>query len=141
MRRIVGPGGGGQSLELPQASSQGGSPDAKLGDKLSENTTSCKNVIVSQRTNANEAVRIVSLIRAGFVLSEPATERQRSTCRRTPALSYSEWAKPADPIRATNFAARTPKKRASKNSYFGKSKPSVKAELQTGHKCSTEWDI
>ena len=56
MRRIVGPGGGGQSLELPRASSRGG-VNAKLGSNLSENTASCQNGIVSQGTNANEAAR------------------------------------------------------------------------------------
>jgi hypothetical protein len=48
---------GGASLSnLPRASSRGG-VNAKPGCNLSKNTTSCQNGIVSQRTNANEALR------------------------------------------------------------------------------------
>ena len=80
MRRIVGPSGGGQSFELPRASCRGG-VNAKLGCNLSENTTSCQNGIVPRRTKENETVRIVFLIHTGFVLSDPATERQASMTR------------------------------------------------------------
>ena len=71
MRRIVGPGGGGQSLEFAASFEPRGRVNAKPDCNISKTTASCPNGIVPQRTNANEAVRIVSLIRTGFVLSAP----------------------------------------------------------------------
>ena len=56
MRRVVGPSGGGQSFEFA-ASFEPRGVNAKPACNLSENTTSCQNGIVSQRTNANEAAR------------------------------------------------------------------------------------
>ena len=73
--------------------------NAKLGCNLSKNTASCQTGIVSQRTNANEAVRMVSLIRTGFVLSDPRDQATTANACRTPSLSYSEsWAKAGPPV-------------------------------------------
>jgi hypothetical protein len=51
--------GGGQSLEFAASFEPRGRVNAKPECNLSENTTSCQNGIVPQRTKANEAVRIV----------------------------------------------------------------------------------
>ena len=59
-RRIVGPVGWGQSLELPRASCRGG-VNTKLGCNLSENTASRQTGIVPQSTNA-QISRIVTQI-------------------------------------------------------------------------------
>ena len=85
--------------------------------------------IVPQRTNANEAVRIVFLIRTGFVLSDPATERQRSTCRRTPSLSYSGAVREANRSEFSTGGSkkRSPQKFLLKKSGAGQSDPAYRS--------------
>ena len=84
-RRIVGPVGWGQSLELPRASCRGG-VNAKLGCNLSESTASRQTGIVSQGTNASAAGLSPKLVSNPFhgVVAYPEAFFRRDLSRRSP---------------------------------------------------------
>jgi hypothetical protein len=121
MRLFVGPGGGGQSLELPRASSRGG-VNAKLACNLSENTASCQRNCPAenqcQRSGANSVPNSHWL----------RTERPRN-CRRTPSLRYSGAVREANRSEFSTGGSkkRSPPKLLLKKSGAGQSDPAYRS--------------